>query len=158
MSYLKERTQKEEKLKVIYASHNAYWSTIKRLARQDENLECETIGLGLNYLDRLNITNVDLIIYYGSELYEDHILESLLSLAINESSKYQKSVTLSYSFLIPKHERLDDNIKEQMHTIVVRNGEQATSQDTFYSDLTPTNILEETIKIHDELSLSEKRV
>ena len=67
--YFLEELEKGRDLKVMFISHNAYWSDLRKFANRYPNFKIETHGECGLYHCKQNLDNYDIVFYYSSGFY-----------------------------------------------------------------------------------------
>lgn len=126
-NYLIEQLENKDKnLKILFMSHNAYWSYLQNIDMDYENCIADVIGRGTAYIGLCNVElkDYDLIIYYSSTFYEEDELEEMKKIAMQISKNANKRVTIGYSYIIPIEERKDKQIPDEIKIVSIKESNE----------------------------------
>ncbi len=101
-NYLLNELQNGRELKILFLSHNSYWYQLLRYKDHFEKCDVKAFGDGLFYLkiDKREIDDCDIIVYYSSKFFDEEAYNSLKEFALNISNKNNKRVTIGYSAIV----------------------------------------------------------
>lgn len=122
--YLLDQLAKGRNLKIMFISHNAYWSDLSKFANRYPNFKINPYGeYGFNYWKK-DLDNYDIFFHYSSQIYNQNNLSDLEGMALRISNVENKRVSIGYSYMIPMNERKDENISEEMKVVSFRDSIQ----------------------------------
>lgn len=122
--YLLEQLEKERNLKIMFISHNAYWSDLSKFANRYPNFKINTYGECVFNDWKKDLDNYDMLFYYSSGFYNQNDLSDLEEMAFRISNDENKRVSIGYSYMIPENERKVENISEEMKIVSFKDSIQ----------------------------------
>lgn len=153
-NYLIEQLEKKDRnLKILFMSHNAYWSYLQGIDMRYENCSTDVIGRGTAYIGLCNVDlkDYDLIIYYSSTFYEEDELEEIKKIATQISSNANKRVTIGYSYIIPMEERKDEQVTDEIKIVSIKKSNKHEENIETFVYFNNVDLINITLIKHDEL-------
>lgn len=95
-NYLIKQLDKGRHVKIIYMSHNAYWTYLQHLDLEYENCNADIYGKSTCYIHH-EAKDVDLLVLYSSKFYEEDEMEKMQEIALINSAI--KPISVGYSYL-----------------------------------------------------------
>ncbi len=154
MSYIRNQLESGREIKVLFMSHNSYWPELQQLSSRYKNCHVEICGDGLLYLKQKKseeIENCDFILFYSSHFYSENDLNGMKEIAFRISQSQNKRVSIGYSYVIPKSERIDPNTSDKVKLISFKDGIEFEETTDGFPYFSPLDLAEMTVVMHDEL-------
>lgn len=151
-NYLVNELDKGRNIKIMFVSHNAYWSNLTIINNRYKNCKVDISGECTFFGWNRQLDNYDLIFFYSSSFFDEEDLKKLEQIASKISEEENKRVTVGYSYIIPIDKRKVENMSEEIKIVSFKNSiknEEDIPIDRYSS--TPLILAELLLKTADEL-------
>ncbi len=154
-SYLIRQLEKgDRKLKILFMSHNAYWSYLQGLDMRYDNCSADVTGRGTAYigLRNINTDDDDLILYYSSTFYEDDELQKMSEIASAIAKNKNKRVSIGYSYVIPMEDRKNKDISKEIKIVSFKGSNVYEETVNGFEFFSCSDLIDMTLVAHDKLN------
>ena len=134
-------------------SHNSVWPYLQVYEDHYKNCTIDVYGEGVAYIgiQKKKPVESDIILFFSSKQFEDDELNKLKEIAFSISEDKQKRVSIGYSYIVPKSEREDDSIADQVRLISFKNSIEDEETTWGINSFHIIDLLEMTLSRHNEL-------
>lgn len=134
-------------------SHNSVWPYLQVYEDHYKNCTIDVYGESVTYIgiQKKKPVESDIILFFSSKQFEDDELNKLKEIAFSISEDKQKRVSIGYSYIVPKSEREDDSIADQVRLISFKNSIEDEETTWGINSFHIIDLLEMTLSRHNEL-------
>lgn len=149
IEYLINELNSDRNLKILFISHNAYWSELEKYEKKYKNYSVDVAGETGFFAWKHELNDYDIIYYNSSYKFDKKHLKKLELIASSISKTSNKRVSILYTYIC----RENNEISDEMKIISFRdlNKDEHTSKfNRYYTS--PQELTGLVLKTHDELN------
>ena len=134
-------------------SHNSVWPYLQVYEDHYNNCSIDVYGESLTYIgiQKKKPVESDIILFFSSKQFEEDELNKLKEIAFSISEEKQKRVSIGYSYMVPKSEREDESIADQVKLVSFKNSIEDEETTWGINSFNIFDLLEMTLSKHNEL-------
>ena len=163
-NYIVHRLRDGKNVKIVFMSHNAYWTQLLKLDDIYENCSVDVFGGGTEYIRTSCLSNhvlddCDFIILYSLDFYSSDELDYMKQIASKISSEKNKRVSIGYSYVIPIEQRTNRNICDEIKLVSIKDGNEYETTNyapTYFNS--PMQLVNMVVKTHDDLEMQKQKI
>lgn len=134
-------------------SHNSVWPYLQVYEDHYKNCTIDVYGESITYIgiQKKKPVESDIILFFSSKQFEEDELNRLKELAFSISEDKQKRVSIGYSYIVPKSEREDESIADQVKLVSFKNSIEDEETTWGVNSFHIIDLLDMTLSKHNEL-------
>lgn len=148
IEYLINELNSGRNLKILFISHNAFWSELEKLKKRYKNYSVDVAGETGFFAWKHELNDYDIIYYNSSHGFDKKALKKLELIASSISKTSNKRVSILYTYRFKKNNEISDKMK--IISFKDLNKDEHTSEfNRYYTS--PRELTGLVLKLSDEL-------